>query len=96
MGRWFDLAERYVTAFETYTQALAHERRTAAERNTSLMVLDERAVVAQERAADTVSAIQKVGQFMGGTIERLTAIETKLDLRALDTSGESEKGELTT
>lgn len=78
MGRWFDLAERYVTAFETYSKAFAEERRTQAEHTAALIVLDERAVRAQERAANTVSSIQKVGEFMGGIIEKLASIEMKL------------------
>lgn len=86
IGRWYALAERYVTAFEKYTAAFAEERRATTERTIRGMLLDERSVRASEQSADTLTSIHRLSEFMGGTLERLSAIETKLSCSPSPTS----------
>ncbi len=84
MGKWYELAVRYVVANERNADALVTNQLAQAKladshrgRNALLAEIDMRHVVATEGRGNQ---IDDIGRFMGGTLEHLARIEAKLAL----------------
>ncbi len=82
MGRWFDLAERYVTSYERMMDSWALNQYAQAkladayrERNASLQEQDAK-VLAVEWSHQ--ASMKELGGFRGGIIERLGRLDAKL------------------
>lgn len=89
INRWFRLAERYVEAVERQSSAWVDNMRAQkalaeshARRNEQLADIDERNTRAAEAMAADRTSLGAIGEFMAGTIERLAAIDTKLNCTA--------------